>query len=428
MWQDIMTYSRTVENRVIEGIDALEKQGYDVSEARALVPEGWAAFNGKDYWHLQKVIAMIWEALRRAPKMVNDDHKPDTWEELKRSWTAAVPPLGYDVSEGNAEYRNKVYGAWYGKCIGCALGDPNAGWSSEKVRKNRGKVTDYLQKPDTRNDDINYQIIVLHCIDEHGVEFTSRDLGYEWVGHLDLDMTYTAERQALENLHRGLIPPYSARENNPFSDWIGAQMRGEVHGLIAPGRPDVAADLAYRDAIISHVKEGVYGEVFNSVMVSLAFVTSDINEIIQRALGYVPRNSEFASVIRSTVAKCKEHAHWEDVLQWINETYGDLHWIHTLPNAAIVVMSLLCGGGDFSESVLISASCGWDCDCSTGQVGATMGTIIGEKNIPARWKEPIADRLDTDVVGFSTIQLPKLTDWTCGVGRRIAREYKEKGL
>jgi ADP-ribosylglycohydrolase len=198
-------------------------------------------------------------------------------------------------------------------------------------------------------------------------------------------------------------------------------MRGEVHGLIAPGNPELAAELAYRDAIISHVKEGVYGEVFNSVMVSLAFVTDDVGEIVNRALGYVPANSDFASVVRSTVAKCKEHGRWEDVLDWIDQAYGDLHWIHTFPNAAIVVMSLLLGGGDFSKSVSMAASCGWDCDCSTGQVGATVGALIGERAIPARWKEPIAGRLDTDVIGFSSIELDKLTDWTCNVARRLAQ-------
>lgn len=423
MWNAVMNYSETVVNTIIDCIDAKEELGYDVSEARKHVDAGWEAYNSGDYWRLQKIIAMIWAALRQAPKMVNDDYKPDSWQELKMSWTVTEDPSGYDVSEENAEFRNKVYGAWYGKCIGCALGDPLAGWPSEKVREKHGQITDFLQKPDTRNDDINYQIIVLHCIEEFGPEFTSRQLGYEWVEHLNPEKTYTAERQAIENIRRGLVPPYSARENNPFSDWIGAQMRGEIHGLIAPGRPDLAAELSYKDAIISHVKEGVYGEIFNSVMVSLAFVMSDVEQIINHALGYVPRNSQFSSVVRSTLAKCKECDCWEDVLDWINETYGHLHWVHTFPNIGIVVMSLMFGKGDFSESVLISASSGWDCDCTTGQVGATIGTIVGEKGIPARWKEPVADRLDTDVIGYSTIELPALTDWTCSIARRVVSKH-----
>ena len=175
MWQDVMPMSGILENRMIECVNALEKRGYDVSEARQLIPAGWEAYNSGDYWALQKVAAMIWEALRRAPKMVNDDHKPDTWDELRMSWTRVERPMIYDLDEGNRAYRDKVYGAWYGKCIGCALGDPSAGWPSAKVRAERGWVGDYLREPDARNDDINYQIIVLHCI-ENGPGFTSRTL------------------------------------------------------------------------------------------------------------------------------------------------------------------------------------------------------------------------------------------------------------
>jgi ADP-ribosylglycohydrolase len=423
LWQEAMTNSKTIENRIIEAIDAQEMLGYDVSEARKLVPHGWDAYKQGDYWRLQKIIAMIWAALRRAPKLRLDEYKPDTWEQLQRSWTAIEHPTGYDVSECNPEFRKKVLGAWYGKCIGVSLGDPMAGWPTEKVRKERGYITDYVQKPDTRNDDINYQLIVLHCVEEFGPKFTSEQLGFEWVEHLNPDKTYTAERQAIDNLRRGLVPPYSARDINPFSDWIGGQMRGEVHGLLAPGRPALAAELSYRDAIIAHVKEGVYGEIFNSVMVSLAFIMDDIEEIITTALGYVPANSEFASIVRSTLSKCKEHDNWEDVIDWINETYGHYHWIHTFPNIAIVVMSLMYGNGDFSKSIQISASCGWDCDCTTGQVGATVGALVGIDNIPKRWKEPLADTLETDVHGYTTIEIPKLADWTCHLARKIVKHY-----
>lgn len=420
-WESVMKVSRTVEHRVIEGIDNLEKQGYDVSEAKKLIELGNEAYERGDYWRLLKIIAMISEALRRAPKLVTDIYKPDTWEELKRSWRVHECFDSYEASLGNQEYYDKVYGGWYGKAIGVSLGDPVAGWPSSKVKKTYGKILRYIKEPDTRNDDINYQLVVLHCIEEHGVEFTSRDLGYEWVEHIPVESSYTAERVALENLIRGIIPPYSARENNPFADWIGAQMRGEVHGLIAPGRPAVAAKFAYRDAVISHVKEGVYGEIFNAVMVSLAFVLRDVERIIHSALSYVPQNSEFHSVVSSTYRRCSESNNWESVLDWINQTYGHFHWIHTLPNIAIVTMSLLFGGGDFSESIRICASSGWDSDCTTGQVGAITGVIVGERGIPGEWKCPLGESLNTEVRGFNQIRYSDLARWTCKIGEKVAK-------
>lgn len=425
-WQSVMKVSRTVEHRVAEGVRAMEVRGYDVSKAKALLPAGEDAFQKGDAWKLQKIIAMIREELRKAPRILCDYSKPNTWEELKNSWTAGRQKFAYASAESNNDYFDKVYGSWYGKAIGVALGDPLAGWPSKKVRETHGKIESYyLQKPDTKNDDINYQILVLHAIDNYGVDFTSRDLGYEWVEHLPLDRTFTAERIALENLIRGITPPYSAMENNPFVDWIGAQMRGEVHGLIAPGKPEVAADYAYRDARISHLNEGIYGEVYNAVMISLAFVLNRPESLVKEALHYVPQNSEFYGVVYSTLQRCKQAKNWEEVLDWINETYGHLHWIHTFPNIAIVVMSLIFGEGDFSESIRICASCGWDCDCTTGQVGATVGTMIGEKKIPAAWKEPMTGYLETEVRGYEKLKLSELAKWTCRIGELIEREGKK---
>jgi ADP-ribosylglycohydrolase len=417
-WQSTMK-SGTVENRIIEGIYALEKRGYDVSQAKKLIKPGTEAYQQAQWWELQKIISMIHEELRGAPKLAFDTHKPGTWEELKESWNSLRNLAPFRAHETNEDYYDKTFGGWYGKCIGVALGDPMAGWPSAKVREVHGKITNYVKQPETKNDDINYQLVVLHCIDTYGVDFSSRDLGYEWIEHLPLGATYTAEERAMENLLRGITPPYSARDNNPFVDWIGAQMRGEVHGFIAPARPDLAAEFAYKDAVISHEKEGVYGEVFNAVMVSLAFIVKDVEQLIDSALGYVPRNSEFHSVVSLALKECKKAGDWERVLDWINREFGDLHWIHTFPNIAIVVMSLVFGKGDFGESIRISASCGWDCDCSTGQVGATVGTLLGANGISLQWKDPIADRLETDVRGFESIKISELAKWTCRVGEKV---------
>ena len=68
----------------------------------------------------------------------------------------------------------------------------------------------------------------------------------------------------------------SATLNNPWREWIGAQMRGSVCGMVAPGNPLLAAQLAWTDGTVSHVNNGVLGEVFNAILVSLAYVEDDV--------------------------------------------------------------------------------------------------------------------------------------------------------
>ena len=68
-----------------------------------------------------------------------------------------------------------------------------------------------------------------------------------------------------------ILPPESASFRNPYSDWIGAQMRGMIVECLPRGNPMEAARLAFTDASISHCANGVYGELYSAVLVALAF-------------------------------------------------------------------------------------------------------------------------------------------------------------
>ena len=46
---------------------------------------------------------------------------------------------------------------------------------------------------------------------------------------------------------------------------------------------------------------------------------------------------------------------------------------HCLPNAAICIMALLKGTGDFDRTITIGVMAGMDTDCH----GATLGSIMG---------------------------------------------------
>jgi len=409
-----------------DAVQAMGNKGYDVGKAKALLPQGDKLFHEERYDELLMLICDIQRALREAPKVETHPGSPTTLEGIRSAWPKRRTTLTatYDM----ATYYDKVYGGWLGKLIGGALGLAVEGQSSERIERTHGEIRDYLKKPpETFNDDTAYEILLLHAIEEYGPDFSSGQLGGEWVGHLPLEYTFTAERIAIENMRRGIMPPDSATTDNPFSEWIGAQMKGEVCGLIAPGRPEVALKYAYRDGIIAHEGEGVYGEIFNAVLVSAAFAENSIPRLIEIGLSYVPGRSKFAKVVRDAVEWCGRSQSWREALALVEEAYvGRYNWIHIFPNIAMVIIGLLFGEGDLGRTICITTMCGLDTDCTSGQAGALLGVMLGAQGIPARWKEPLEDRLETSVIGFQRLSISGLSRWTCEMGGKVLANHQRE--
>lgn len=395
-------------------VEAMINQGYAMEKASTLLVQAEKDYHEGDYDRLLVSIALINKDIHLALE-TKKDLGPTTFEEMRASLPGSVEGIAGTITP--EEYLDRVRGGWVGKCIGTALGDPVEGWTSEMIRSRYGMVTDYLVPPKVENDDTAYPILVLHALDKYGPSFTSEQLALEWVGHLPY--AFTAEQVALENLKAGMMPPESGRFRNPCSEWIGAQMRGEIHGFLAPLRPDLAAELAFRDAIISHRREGIYGEIYCAALISIAFSGCPIEEALRRALAFVPLESRFYQVVEETIHWCEKIGDWEGVLAKIEQNLGHYHWIHTFPNIATVITGLLLGEGDFGRSLTTTLMCGFDTDCSAGQVGGLLGTLLGYERIPDEWKDPVGKEFESYVIGFEKMSFTKLSEWTVHWGKRI---------
>jgi len=336
----------------------------------------------------------------------------------------------------------RIYGAWLGRCIGCLLGKPVEGWPKKEI-ENYLKATDsyplqdyFPYAPDkienneytlhpsakeatkgninymARDDDIDYTILNLKLVEENGFGFTTEDVAEEWLSNLPYQMVYTAERQAYANLVRGLKPPATATYRNPFREWIGAQIRADIFGYLAPGNPKLAASLAYKDACLSHTKNGIYGEMFISAVISAALVSDDLEKIIGAGLSCVPENSRLAEVVKNVISWSKELGNWQEVWQEVSERYGNYHFVHTLPNLAFVLIALFWGELDFKKTISIAVMCGLDTDCNGATAGSILGALKGVKEVPEEMSKPLNDRIKSAVFGYSDIRISDLAKRT----------------
>ena len=230
---------------------------------------------------------------------------------------------------------------------------------------------------------------------------------------------FTAERAAYRNLVDGLNPPASAIYMNPYREWIGAQIRADIFGYVSPGMPEYAAELAHRDGTLSHVKNGIYGEILISSMISAAFTTNDVREIVRIGLSEIPRTSRLAEAVKDVLDWSTTIDDWRSCWEMIMQKYGHYNWIHTINNAAMMLLGLLFGEGDYEKSITISVMSGLDTDCNGATVGSILGVIKGAQDLPKKWVEPLNDRIQSYVIGFDNSKITDLGNRTFKLAKKI---------
>ncbi len=348
----------------------------------------------------------------------------------------------------------RIRNAWAGRISGCQLGKPVELLS---MRQGRDALLSYLRDADALplrdyvplvagtlvektgrgscrgefsrsepDDDINYTVLALTLLEKHGLDLSTEDVGRAWLTLLPAGVTWTAERAAyLTMLERGNdafgvgAPPgfdLSECAQNAYNDWIGAQIRADMYGWVCPGRPTLAADLARRDAALSHTGDGVHGAAFVAALGAAIPAASSLDDAVDAASAEVPDGTEAMSAI--TFARSL--AGVPDAVDQVHQRYGDLSPVHTVNNLAIVVWSLLTYEDDYSAAIGEAVAAGWDTDCN----GATVGGLWGltGRPIPDHWTSPWRGRVAVTLAGIGELDLEDLVARTVAVAETLMRD------
>ena len=398
-WNSNVPGSGAPERIMVAAVQALENRGYRVSEeGYGYLNDGLKAAERKDYVLLHQYSALLRRELAKAEKDQGSEYWKYRYYGTFDDLLGAVAfPGRVPVNPESAAFRDQIRAGWLAQLIGGAMGTMVEGYSSEAIRGAFGEVRAYLREPNTYNDDTTYELAFLDAFSEKGYAVTSEDIALSWVGLIPCG--WSAEEIAIRNLKNGIFPPESGRYRNPFSEWIGAQMRAGICGMAAPGDPETAAELAWKDGCVSHANNGILGEVFNAVMTSLSFVEKDVGKIVETAASLIPEDSEYRSVLDFARDSCRRNGSWRRALAECEERYGRYNWIHAYPNACCEVIALTFGEGDFGETLAIAAMCGMDADCNAGSVMPVVAIREGCRSIPERYLHPAFGTLTTYMRG-----------------------------
>ncbi|MGA5272779.1 ADP-ribosylglycohydrolase family protein [Streptomyces cellulosae] len=392
--------------------------------------------------YLRLLACDLLDELAELPGTLADDEPSDlpAIQALCPEWPLSPgAPAAWD----GPVFEARLEAAWLGRAAGCLLGKPveklplhairalasaAGNWPlsgfftargvpdellAEHPWNRRSAATSLTENIDgmPEDDDLNYPLLALLVLRRHGRRFTTADVARVWLDELPAGRTFTAERIACRNLLCGLEPPLTARHRNPFREWIGALIRADVHGWTNPGDPGGAAEQAYRDAALTHTANGVYAAMFTAAVIAAAAGGErDVHACLRTGLTVVPPRSRLARAVRDAVGLAREHRDFDTVVDLLHKTYGATHhWVHAVPNTALLAAALTHADGDFTASICRAVSGGWDTD----SVGATAGSVAGllagsPRALPERWTAPLKNRLATSVgdfdgTGFDTL-------------------------
>lgn len=369
--------------------------------------------------------------------------EPDSYREIQASLTGsprqtALPP---------AHRREKIFGAWLGRAIGCTLGIPVEGWKradicgyalesgqfpirsflhSDVTDKLRQKYHIHDDDPNTPygrktvcwannltgefpvDDDINYTVLALQVMEQYGKNFTAADVAEAWLYGLPAMHACTAERVAYRNLLHRRMPPVSAKFLNPFREWIGAQIRVDPYGYIAAGDPMLAAELAYRDASLAQTKNGIYAAMYIAALISAASVISDYTEAVHEALLCIPPKARLSEALQTLLHAYSSGQSFSSVIDGIHSRYHEydaFDWCHAIPNTLIVTACVLWHGYSYEAAITHAVQCGFDTDCNGATTGSIVGISLGADGIPVSWQNLLAPILHTTISGAPQITI-----------------------
>lgn len=358
-------------------------------------------------------------------------------------------------------YLERVYAGVLGKLIGVYLGRPFEGWTHQRIMDVLGPIRYYVHDHPkmpahpwdpsqgmakekglplvVTDDDVSGTFTFVRALEEHGFDpdITSEQIGKTWLNQIVEMQTIlwwggkgvSTEHTAYINLKNGVPAPLSgaiATNGKTVAEQIGAQIFIDAWAMVAPGDPKLAARLAQNAGSVSHDGESVYAAMLWAAMEAEAFVSKDVNHLLDTGLSFIPEDSAIAKMIKDVRKWHASDADWLSTRQRIEDTYGydKYHGVcHVMPNHGVMVLALLYGGHDFSEAMYIINTCGWDTDCNSGNVGCLLALMHGIDafNGSTDWRGPLEDRalISSADGGFSITNAASLAYEVANIGRRI---------
>jgi len=265
------------------------------------------------------------------------------------------------------------------------------------------------------DDDINYTLLGMLMIEKYGIQFTQNQLQHLWIANLPVGWCWGPERSI--NIKAGLRLLGKDSRPDPFEEWgsvwnpgdelDGALIRADAYGYACAGNPALAAELAWRDASLTHRRTGIYGTMFAAAAIATAFAVEDPLEIFVIANQFVPRKSRFHAVVEDSIQRVRAAGNWIEGYEAVHNQYKEYDQGRIYQEIGTVINTLQFAK-DVGHGICMQVSQGNDTDSFGCTAGSILGAFFGPGHLEARWYKPFNDTIHTTLAEFHEQKLSEV--------------------
>jgi len=274
------------------------------------------------------------------------------------------------------------------------------------------------------DDDLNYSILGMLVLEEHGRGFTREHVADCWRRMLPVGWTFGPERKTLAQI--AVSDCCWPRDSHPLvrfllvgDTYCGAQIRADAYGYAAAGRPELAADLAWRDAGLNHVGTGLYATLWTAAAIATACVVRDPVEVFRTATRYIPQRSRFAEAIRKCIELVEASADWLAGYERIHAAFGEYGHCRVLQESGTMI-NAVAFAENTGQAICRQVMQGNDTDSYGATCGSLAGCLFGPDGLEDRWLAPLNDTIYTTLAEFHEQRLSAVADRMAALPRRLA--------
>lgn len=347
-----------------------------------------------------------------------------------------------------AELKDKLYGYWIGQLAGNYIGFPFENLYEEEPipvfidryfdHRDADTLGIMMNTEDRRgyirimadalggawtDDDTDIEFVMLHGLEKYGLDLTYEQVAELRKTHINR-FIWASNARVKELLGQGYLPPETgSKEHNQYWYRITSQLINEIWGVIYPGMTNTAAAWGEWGGKITGDDWGTHGPILFAAMYSAAFFETDVKTLIKIGMDKLPEDSPYLKAIQNLLKWSEENADWRETRKLIHEhyyTHIDGFEIEYPVGGAIInglsgIMALLYGEGDFTKTVGIAVTSGYDCDNQAATIGGLLGVMYGAGFVPDKftkelpigqpWDKPFNDAY----INYSRDNLPNYT-------------------